>query len=87
MTCVLICVAIAAGKIISSVLIVERLDIDHEPISNVAVYDPLVSLIHFLNRGKLDIAGDIVFAAEIKHLLGSSDSANRRTCKTVSSTY
>jgi hypothetical protein len=34
---------------------ISRLHINHEPISNVAVHDPLVSLVRLLNRDKLNV--------------------------------
>jgi hypothetical protein len=55
---------------------------DHEPISNVAVCNPLVSLIHFLNLDKLDGSSDVILTAEIKHLLRLLDSTDHRACKT-----
>jgi hypothetical protein len=51
------------------VLAHDRLHIFDEPISNVADHDSLVSLIHLLNRDMLNVARDIVLAAEVKYFL------------------
>jgi hypothetical protein len=37
-------------------LLFERLHIDHKPISNVAIHDPLISLIYLLDRDDFYVA-------------------------------
>lgn len=47
----------------------ERGQVDHEAIAHVALHDAVVSLVDLLNGDNFDVAGDIVLAAKVQHLL------------------
>jgi hypothetical protein len=62
-------------------LLLERLIINDEPISNVTIDYTLISLIYFLNRDTFYITTDFVFTAKFKHLQSLFYAADRRSCK------
>src|ERR1700722_4812392 len=57
----------------------QRHHIDHKAIAHVALNHAIKCFVHFLDRGQFDVAGDVVFGAEIEHLLDFSNAANSRS--------
>src|SRR4051794_33215067 len=60
--------------------------IDYESIPHIALQHAFVGLIHFLNRDQLDVARDLVFRAEVQHLLYLANTTYLRSCQTSPST-
>src|SRR5579884_3066807 len=56
----------------------QRSDINHKPVSHIASDDSLIGLIHLLDWDHLNVAHNVVFPAEIEHLLRLCDAANGR---------
>ncbi len=54
----------------------QRGHVDDEAVLHIALEHPLVSLVDFLDPDQLDVADDVVYGAEIEHLLGFSDPAD-----------
>src|ERR1700743_1168270 len=63
----------------------QRSHIDREAILHIRLHQPVISLVHLLDRNDLNIRGEIVLPAEIKHLLGLGNPTDRRTRKTAPS--
>src|SRR6266487_3312027 len=63
----------------------QRSHVDREAVLHIRLKQSLVRFVDLLNGNDFDVGGDVVFAAEIKHLLRLCDSANGRTGKTASS--
>src|SRR6202000_661863 len=61
----------------------QRSHVDRETVFHIRLQQSVVSLVDFLDWNDLHIGGDIVFAAEIEHLLRLSNAANRRARKTL----
>src|SRR5579883_2243484 len=64
---------------IASLLLFEGRHIDGEAIFDVRFEQPVVGLVHFLNRNDLDIGGDVVLPAKIQHLLCFGNATNGGT--------
>src|SRR5438309_11581083 len=62
----------------------QRSHIDREAVLHVRLQQSLVGFVDLLNGNDFDVGGDVVFAAEIEHLLGLGDSANGRPGETAS---
>src|SRR5712692_355505 len=56
----------------------ERSHVDGEAVLHIGLEQSLVSFVDLLNRDDFNIRGDVVLSAEIEHLLGFKDTANRR---------
>src|ERR1700730_14588673 len=57
--------------------LLERGHVDYEAILNVALEQALVGFVDLLDFDQLDVGSDALFGAEVEHLLGFLDTANR----------
>ena len=57
---------------------IQRSHVDGEAVFHVGLEQPLVGLVDLLDRDHFDVGGDVVFAAEVEHLLGLGDAADGR---------
>jgi hypothetical protein len=62
----------------AGLLRLERRHIDRESVLHIGLHHSLVGFVDLLDRNDFHIGGDVVVAAEIEHLLGFSDAADRR---------
>src|SRR5882762_8842467 len=62
-------------------LLLQRSHIDDETVLHVALQQAVVGFVDLLDVDHLDIAHDVVFAAEVQHLLGLGDASDQRTRK------
>jgi hypothetical protein len=56
----------------------DRGGVDHEAVLHVARHRAVVRGVNLLGRDELDVAEDVVLAAEVQHLLGLADAADQR---------
>src|SRR5580698_1081516 len=57
-------------------LLAQRSHVDREAVLHIRLHQPLVGLIHLLNRNHLNVRGNVVVSAEIQHLLCLRDTTN-----------
>jgi hypothetical protein len=55
----------------------QRSHIDGEAVLHISLEQSLVSFVDLLDRDDFDIGGDVVLPAEVEHLLGFDDTADR----------
>src|SRR5204863_3513119 len=61
--------------------LLQRGIVDHEAILHVALQQAVIRFVDLLDTDFFDVRRDAVLAAEIQHLLGFADAANRRSRK------
>src|SRR6266513_2235396 len=61
----------------------QRSHVDRKAVLHVRLQQSLVGFVDLLNRNDFDLGGDVVFAAEIEHLLGFRNAANTGPGKTA----
>src|SRR5580698_8677389 len=61
----------------------QRGHIDHEAIFYVGLQEPVIGVVDLLDGDDFDVGGDVVFAAEVEHLLSFGDASDRRAGETA----
>ena len=56
----------------------EASEIDNEAVSYVGIQHTFIRFVDLLNRDDLDISRDVVTATEVQHVLGFTDTADKR---------
>src|SRR5262245_9679910 len=59
--------------------------VDGEAVFHIGFKQPVVSIVYLLHGADFDMGGDVVLAAEVKHLVGFRDAANGRSGKAAPS--
>src|SRR5207253_7172281 len=73
--CVWVCTAVVTWTLLAGVGRVEGIDVDDEPVADVAVHDSFVGVVDVVDGDRLDLGAEPMRGAEVQHLLGLADTA------------